>query len=158
MSDLNNFLHVLGVLGYPLPNVPTIAKSVGYSLDNFLLDITKTFGKEKTRKFVNDGVKKLLGQKGILKIDISDISYGPSYVKYKITPIDYAKSDYIESVNVKIQITKLVYVNEDLEIKSYKELFYDRGMDSEFEDLMYNCDVALNDYAYDNLGYHFHFS
>ncbi len=51
MSDLNRFLKVLNKVGYPNPDVQSIAKMVDYNLEEFLPDLVSEIGQEKADEF-----------------------------------------------------------------------------------------------------------
>ena len=57
MSELNRFLKVLNKVGYPNPDTATIAKMIGYNLDNFLTELVGEIGEEQSDDFVSKTIK-----------------------------------------------------------------------------------------------------
>ena len=82
-NNLKIFLKALTKTGYPNPNVHSVAKLVGYDLDNFLPDLEKELGEEGVVDFCKKGLDKLQGQEGI-RVELEG-PYG-EFVYVKIKP------------------------------------------------------------------------
>jgi len=80
MSDLNRFLKVLNKVGYPNPDVQSIAKMVDYNLEEFLPDLVSEIGQEKADEFTEKALKKISTPEGI-KIQDLDDSQQYAYIK-----------------------------------------------------------------------------
>jgi hypothetical protein len=72
MSDLNRFLKVLNKVGYPNPDVQSIAKMVDYNLEEFLPDLVSEIGQEKADEFTEKALKKISTPEGIKIQDLDD--------------------------------------------------------------------------------------
>ena len=72
MSDLNRFLKVLNKVGYPNPDVQSIAKMIGYNLEEFLPDLVAELGEEKADEFTEKALKKMSTPEGIKIQDLDD--------------------------------------------------------------------------------------
>jgi hypothetical protein len=72
MTDLKRFLNILTKVGYPNPDVSSIAKAVGYNLENFLPDLVEEIGQEKADEFTEKALKKMSTPEGIKIQDLDD--------------------------------------------------------------------------------------
>jgi hypothetical protein len=80
MTDLKRFLNILTKIGYPNPDIVSIAKAVGYDLENFLPDLVDEIGQEKADEFTEKALKKMSTSEGI-KIQDSDDPKQYAYIK-----------------------------------------------------------------------------
>lgn len=94
MSDVNYFLKVLKREGYPNPDVESIAKMVGYDLEDFLLDLKNEIGEEGVVKFCDNAIKKISGEDGI-EIDLEDGEFCNIHVYPKYYDEDESEMDVI---------------------------------------------------------------
>jgi hypothetical protein len=72
MTDLKRFLNILTKVGYPNPDVSSVAKAVGYDLENFLPDLVEEIGQEKADEFTEKALKKMSTPEGIKIQDLDD--------------------------------------------------------------------------------------
>lgn len=73
MSNLKTLLNVLSKSGgYPNPDLQSIARMIGYDLDNFLIDLVDEIGEEKANEFVEKAVKKMSSDDGVRIQDLDD--------------------------------------------------------------------------------------
>jgi hypothetical protein len=72
MTDLKRFLNILTKVGYPNQDVSSIAKAVGYNLENFLPDLVEEIGQEKADEFTEKALKKMSTPEGIKIQDLDD--------------------------------------------------------------------------------------
>ena len=72
MSDLVPFLKLLTKVGYPNPEIQTIAKMADYNLEEFLPDLVELLGEEKADDFAEKALKKISTPKGIKIQDKED--------------------------------------------------------------------------------------
>jgi hypothetical protein len=72
MTDLKRFLNILTKVGYPNSDVSSIAKAVGYNLENFLPDLVSEIGQEKADEFTEKSLKKISTPEGIKIQDLDD--------------------------------------------------------------------------------------
>lgn len=112
MTNVNYFLKVLKREGYPNPNIESIAKMVGYDLDNFLVDLKEEIGEDGVLDFCKKAIDTLQGEDGI-KVVIESPS--DEYYYLKIKPLFY---DEDESPNDVISTkiwgdTKVLSTDED---------------------------------------------
>jgi len=72
MSDLVPFLKLLTKVGYPNPEIKTIANMAGYNLEEFLPDLVELLGEEKADDFTEKALKKISTPNGIKIQDKED--------------------------------------------------------------------------------------
>jgi hypothetical protein len=72
MSNIKTFLKVLTKVGYPNPNIQSIAKMIDYELERFLPDLVEEMGEEKADEFTEKALKKISTEKGIKVQDLDD--------------------------------------------------------------------------------------
>ena len=72
MSNLKTFLKVLTKVGYPNPDIDSIAKMMDYNLEEFLPDLVAELGEEKADEFTERALNKMSTQDGIRIQDEND--------------------------------------------------------------------------------------
>lgn len=73
MSNLKTLLNVLSKSGgYPNPDLQSIARMIGYDLDEFLPDMVAEIGEEKTNDFAKKAIDKMSTKDGIRIQDEDD--------------------------------------------------------------------------------------
>lgn len=85
--NVNYFLKILSTEGYPNPNILSLAKVMGYDLDDFLPDLKEKLGEDGVLDFCKKAIVKLTGEKG-LRVDILGSDYD-EFVYLYIHPISY---------------------------------------------------------------------
>ena len=72
MSNLKTFLKVLKKVGYPNPDIQSIAKMIGYDIQEFLTDLVAEIGEEKADEFTENALNKMSTSDGIRVQDKDD--------------------------------------------------------------------------------------
>jgi hypothetical protein len=72
MSNLKTFLKVLKKVGYPNPDIQSIAKMIGYDIQEFLPDLVAEIGEEKADEFTENALNKMSTSDGIRVQDKDD--------------------------------------------------------------------------------------
>jgi hypothetical protein len=72
MSNLKTFLKVLSKVGYPNPDIQSIAKMIDYNLEEFLPDLVAEIGEEKADEFTEKALNKMSTPEGIKIQDLDD--------------------------------------------------------------------------------------
>ena len=72
MSNLKTFLKVLKKVGYPNPDIQSIAKMIGYDIQEFLPDLVAESGEEKADEFTENALNKMSTSDGIRVQDKDD--------------------------------------------------------------------------------------
>lgn len=96
MSDVKIFLKVLKTEGYPNPNIESIARMVGYNLDEFLLDLKNEIGESGVVDFCRRAIDKLQGEDGI-RVDLDGGEFCVIKIKPQYYDEDEAENDVIST-------------------------------------------------------------
>ena len=80
MSNLTRFLKVLKKVGYPNPDLVSIARAVDYNLEEFLPDLVAELGQEKADEFTDKALDKISTSDGI-KVQDRDDPNQYAYIK-----------------------------------------------------------------------------
>jgi hypothetical protein len=156
MSSLNTFLKVLKKVGYPNPEIQSIAKMVGYDLDDFLLDLKKELGEDGVVKFCDNAIDKLSGKKGI-KVDLE--TDGVEYVIVNIYPEFYDEDESQTDVISSYQISdsKILAQDEDGNdtYKTIPEIEDEIGMGewSEYDEMKDHIKMKVYNYINSRCGF-----
>ena len=79
MSNVKTFLKVLRKVGYPNPDIQSIAKMIDYNIEEFLPDLVAEIGEEKADEFTEKALNKISTKDGI-KIQDEDDSEQYAYI------------------------------------------------------------------------------
>ena len=121
MSELKTFLKVLSKVGYPNPEVASIAKMIDYNLEEFLPDLVAEIGEEKADEFTEKAIEKLGGEKGI-KVTFDDPNEY-AYIKLYNPRLDLDNDEGTVLCDWGWGKTNLQYVDEE-ENESYQTIEY----------------------------------
>lgn len=94
MASIQIFFQVLKKHGYPGPEVVDIAQMLNYDLDEFLPELFSQIGEEGVSNFINNTMKKLLGDDMTKTFDVSELCGGPSWVKMKFYDFYYDNENH----------------------------------------------------------------
>jgi hypothetical protein len=154
MTSLNRFLKVLNKIGYPNPQVESIATMVDYDLDDFLMDLKNELGQEGVDSFCENAIKKLEGEDGI------KVEFG--YNEYAVARLDVIGFDEDESsvyviVDLSILDSKLLAFDDE-ENETYKTLQQigddiDMGGWSDYEELKDSVLTEIYNHIHKNCGF-----
>lgn len=72
MSNVKTFLKVLSKVGYPNPDIQSIAKMIDYNIEEFLPDLVAEIGEEKADEFTEKALNKISTKDGIKIQDKDD--------------------------------------------------------------------------------------
>jgi len=158
MSEVNYFLKVLAVEGYPNPDLQSIAALMGYDNQDFLLDLKEEIGEQGVLDFCDKAIEKLTGDKG-LRVDL-DGPNGDEYVYIHIYPIYYSEDEDVNSIisNHGWGDSRVLGTNEEGE-EEYMTIQQvidntDMGGWSELDELLDHIKDRANNIVYKNCGFH----
>lgn len=120
-NNLKIFLKALTKTGYPNPNVHSVAKLVGYDLDNFLPDLEKELGEEGVVDFCKKGLDKLQGQEGI-RVELEGPYDEFVYVKIKPKYYDERESQYDIISDSEWGESKILWYDSNGENEEFKSI------------------------------------
>ena len=89
--NTTQFLKVLQKVGYPNPDIYSIAKAVNYNLDEFLYGLRASIGEQGVLDFCEKAIYKMTGDEG-LKVHL-DGPNGDEYVYVHIYPLFYDEDE-----------------------------------------------------------------
>ncbi len=156
MSNLNRFLKVLQKVGYPNPDIQSIAKMVDYNLEEFLPDMVAEIGEEKTNQFAEKAIKKLSTDKGI-KVQAYDDPNQYVYI-YILNPhVDFDSDETTVTSDWAWGDTNILHQDDDGNetYKTIPEISDEIGMGdwAEFDDMVDEIREDCNKLVYKNCGF-----
>lgn len=159
MINSLKFLKILQKMGYPNPNIVSIAKASNYDIDNFLSDLNKEFGdRDKVTDFCDKAIEKLSSKKGI-RINING-PYGDEYVYIHVYPLFYDEEESANDIISKVEWGDSKILTSDPETgeevySTIKEIFDNTGMGEwvELDDFLDNIKGDLYNIIFSNCGF-----
>ena len=156
MSDLNRFLKVLQKVGYPNPNVQSIAKMVDYNLEEFLPDMVAEIGEEKTNEFAENAIKKMSTSNGV-RIQDEDDSEQYAYIHILNPHVDFDSDETTVTSDWAWGDTNIFYRDDDgnESYKTIEEISDEIGMGdwSDFDEMVDDIREDCNKLVYKNCGF-----
>lgn len=155
MSDLVPFLKLLTKVGYPNPEIQTIAKMADYNLEEFLPDLVELLGEEKADDFAEKAIKKLSDKDGI-KVTFDDPNEY-AYIKLRNPRLDLDNDETTVLCNWKWGKTRLQHVddNDNESYKSIHDIEAETGMGDwgELDDYIDSIKEDCSRIVYQNCGF-----
>ena len=156
MSTLNTFLKVLQKVGYPNPDVQSIAKMIDYNLEDFLPDLVAEVGEEKADEFTENALKKLSTPEGIKVQDLDDPEQY-AYIKLHNPRLDLDNDEGTVLCDWYWGDTNIFFRDDDGN-ESYKtipEIADEVGMGdwADFDEMVDDIREDLNKFVYKNCGF-----
>lgn len=156
MSNLNRFLKVLQKVGYPNPDLQSIAKMVDYNLEEFLPDMVAEIGVEKTNQFAEKTIKKLSTNKGI-KVQAYDDPNQYAYIHILNPHVDFDNDETTVTSDWAWGDTNILHQDDDGNetYKTIPEISDEIGMGdwAEFDDMVDDIREDCNKLVYKNCGF-----
>ncbi len=156
MSNLNRFLKVLQKVGYPNPDIQSIAKMVDYNLEEFLPDMVAEIGEENTNQFAEKAIKKLLTKDGI-RIQDSDDPEQYAYIHILNPHVDFDSDETTVTSDWAWGDTNILHQDDDGNetYKTIPEISDEIGMGdwAEFDDMVDDIREDCNKLVYKNCGF-----
>ena len=150
MSDLNRFLKVLQKVGYPNPNVQSIAKMVDYNLEEFLPDMVAEIGEEKTNEFAENAIKKMSTSNGV-RIQDEDDSEQYAYIHILNPHVDFDSDETTVTSDWAWGDTNIFYRDDDgnESYKTIEEISDEIGMGdwSDFDEMVTTSERIVTNYS-----------
>jgi len=156
MSDLVPFLKLLTKVGYPNPEIQTIARMADYNLEEFLPDLVAELGEEKADEFTERALNKMSTQDGI-RIQDEDDPKQYAYIKLHNPRLDLENDETTVLCDWSWGNTNIFYKDDDgnESYKTIQEIGEDVGMgdwadyDTMVDDIREDC----NKLVYKNCGF-----
>ena len=112
MSDLVPFLKLLTKVGYPNPEIQTIARMADYNLEEFLPDLVAELGEEKADEFTERALNKMSTQDGI-RIQDKDDPKQYAYIKLHNPRLDLENDETTVLCDWSWGETKILHQDDD---------------------------------------------
>jgi catechol 2,3-dioxygenase-like lactoylglutathione lyase family enzyme len=156
MTDLKRFLNILTKVGYPNSDIKSIAKAVGYNLEEFLPDLVSEIGQEKADEFTEKAIKKISTPNGI-KIKDMDDPEQYAYIKLHNPRLDLDNDETTVLCDWQWGDTH-IYFRDDDGNESYKtisEIADEVGMGdwSDFDEMVDDIRESCNRLVFSNCGF-----
>jgi hypothetical protein len=155
MNDLNRFLKVMTKMGYPNPNIISIAMSMDYDLDDFIPNLVEEFGEEGTDEFTERALRKLSEDGKGIRVPLGNDRY--IYIYIHQSRIDLNETETQVLIDWSFGENKLTGVDEDgNEYDSTLNDLYDNiGMGDwgDWDEMIDNIKNECYDYIRDNCGF-----
>jgi len=156
MSDLNIFLKALKKVGYPNPDVVSIAKMMDYNLEEFLPDLVAEVGEEKADQFAEKSLNKITPKEGI-RVNLYDDPNQYAYIQIHNPRLDLENDETTVLCDWSWGETQILHQDEDGNetYKTIDELSEDLGMGdwAEYDELVDGIKDDCNKIVYTNCGF-----
>ena len=156
MSDLNIFLKALKKVGYPNPDVVSIAKMMDYNLEEFLPDLVAEVGEEKADQFAEKSLNKITPKEGI-RVNLYDDPNQYAYIHIHNPRLDLENDETTVLCDWSWGETQILHQDEDGHetYKTIDEISEDLGMGdwAEYDELVDGIKDDCNKIVYNNCGF-----
>ena len=157
MSNLKTFLKVLSKVGYPNPDVHSIAKMIDYNLEEFLPDLVAEIGEEKADEFTEKALNKISTSDGIRISNLYDDSNQYAYIKIYNPRLDLDNDETTVLCDWSWGETKILYQDDDgtETYKTIQEIGEDLGIGewSDYDELVDGIKDDCNKLVFSNCGF-----
>jgi len=157
MSNLKTFLKVLDKVGYPNPDVVSIAKMINYNLEEFLPDLVAEIGEEKADEFTEKALNKISTPEGIRISNLYDDPNQYAYIHLHNPRLDLDNDETTVLCDWSWGETQILHQDEDGNetYKTIDEISEDLGMGdwAEYDELVDSIKEDCNQLVYNNCGF-----
>jgi len=156
MSDLKIFLKTLKKVGYPNPDVVSIAKMINYELEEFLPDLVAELGEEKADEFTQKALNKMSTSDGI-RIQDKDDPEQYAYIKIYNPRLDLDNDETTVLCDWSWGHTNLYSQDDDVggTYKTIEDIGEDVGMGdwADYDEMVDDIREDCNKLVYKNCGF-----
>jgi hypothetical protein len=156
MSNLKTFLKVLSKVGYPNPQVESIAKMIDYNLEEFLPDLVAEVGEEKADDFTEKALNKMSTSDGI-KIQDKEDPEQYAYIKLHNPRLDLENDETTVLCDWTWGDTNIFFRDDDgnESYKTIQEIGDELGMGdwSDFDEMVDDIREDCNRLVFKNCGF-----
>ena len=157
MSELNRFLKVMTKMGYPNPNTMSIARSMDYDLDEFLIDLVGEVGEERADEFTEKALSKLSEDGRGIRVPLDDENHNYIYLEIHQSRINLDETEDSVLIDWSWGDNVLTGVDEngDEYDTNMDEIYDNMGMGEwgEFDEMLDNIRDECYDYIRNNCGF-----
>lgn len=156
MSDLVPFLKLLTKVGYPNPEIQTIAKMADYNLEEFLPDLVAELGEGKADEFTERALNKMSTQDGI-RIQDEDDPKQYAYIKLHNPRLDLENDETTVLCDWSWGDTNIFSKDDDgnEKYKTIEEIGEDIGMGdwADYDEMIDDIREDCNKLVFSNCGF-----
>jgi hypothetical protein len=156
MSNLKTFLKVLNKVGYPNPDIQSVAKMVDYNLEEFLPDLVAEIGEEKADEFTEKTLNKMSKPYGI-RIQDKDDPKQYAYIELHNPRLDLDNDETTVLCDWSWGETKILHQDDDgtETYKTIQEIGEDIGMGdwADYDEMVDDIREDCNKLVYKNCGF-----
>jgi hypothetical protein len=156
MSDLVPFLKLLTKVGYPNPEIQTIARMADYNLEDVLPDLVELLGEEKADDFTEKALKKISTPEGI-KIQDKEDPEQYAYIILHNTRLDLENDETTLLCDWTWGDTNIFFRDDDgnESYRTIEEIGEDIGMGdwADFDTMVDDIREDCNKLVYKNCGF-----
>lgn len=156
MSDLVPFLKLLTKVGYPNPEIQTIARITDYNLEEFLPDLVAELGEEKADEFTQKALNKMSTSDGI-RIQDKDDPEQYAYIKIYNPRLDLDNDETTVLCDWSWGHTNLYSQDDDVggTYKTIEDIGEDVGMGdwADYDEMVDDIREDCNKLVYKNCGF-----
>ena len=157
MSELNKFLKVMTKMGYPNPNTMSIARSMDYDLDEFLIDLVGEVGEERADEFTEKALSKLSEDGKGIRVPLDDENHNYIYLEIHQSRINLDETEDSVLIDWSWGDNVLTGVDENGEEydTNMDEIYNNMGMGEwgEFDEMLDNIRDECYDFIRENCGF-----
>jgi hypothetical protein len=156
MSNLKTFLKVLSKVGYPNPDVHSIAKMIDYNLEEFLPDLVAEIGEQKADEFTEKALNKISTSDGI-RIQDDDDPEQFAYIKLHNPRLDLENDEGTVLCNWTWGDTNIFFRDDDgnESYKTIQEIGEELGMGdwADYDEMVDDIREDCNRLVFKNCGF-----
>jgi hypothetical protein len=156
MSNLKTFLKVLKKVGYPNPDVASIAKMIDYDLEEFLTDLSAEVGEEDADFFTEKALNKMSKPYGI-RIQDKDDPKQYAYIELHNPRLDLDNDETTVLCDWSWGESKILHQDDDgtETYKTIQEIGEDLGMGewADYDEFVDNIKEECNQLVFNNCGF-----
>jgi hypothetical protein len=157
MSNVKTFLKVLSKVGYPNPDIQSIARMIDYNIEEFLPDLVAEIGEEKSDEFTEKALNKISTSDGIRISNLYDDSNQYAYIKIYNPRLDLENDETTVLCDWSWGETKILYQDDDgtETYKTIQEIGEDLGIGewSDYDELVDGIKDDCNKLVFSNCGF-----
>ena len=157
MSNVKTFLKVLSKVGYPNPDIQSIARMIDYNIEEFLPDLVAEIGEEKADDFTEKALNKISTSDGIRISNLYDDSNQYAYIKIYNPRLDLENDETTVLCDWSWGETKILYQDDDgtETYKTIQEIGEDLGIGewSDYDELVDGIKDDCNKLVFSHCGF-----
>jgi hypothetical protein len=156
MSNVKTFLKVLSKVGYPNPDIQSIARMIDYNIEEFLPDLVAEIGEEKADDFTEKALNKMSTKDGI-RIQDEDDPEQYAYIKLHNPRLDLDNDETTVLCDWSWGDTNIFFKDDDGNetYKTIQEIGEDIGMGdwADYDEMVDDIKEDCNKLVFNSCGF-----